>query len=304
MNDSKDQSDTYSTFRYFSNKFINKNERVLEKVWDEVNDYYRRFCEWYYDRVLYHKIGYLIYVGEQIEELMNASRRKAKSMFKEYLNSKIRNKLKNVNIDELECGDKDKKTIRSVMLLYNIETMLKNKNENSRFPFSIFANNKWDIEHITAIKSELPQNSKQQDNWINDSRDYVEDKELLKKIEVYYQKKEDFQELYEDIISYFNKNISENEGINDISNLTLLDSSTNRGYKNAVFPVKRATIINREKQGTFIPICTKNVFLKYISEYPPKMSFWTDDDRKNYYNDIKSTLRNYLSLDEEITNGY
>lgn len=302
MNDSKDISDTYSTFRYFSNKFINKNEQVLKTVWDEVNDYYRRFSEWYYDRELYHKIGYLIYEGEHIGELMNASREKAKSKFKDYLDSKIRNKLKSVNIEELECGDKN---IKSILLLYNIETMLKNKNESSRFPFSIFVNNKWDIEHITAVKSEIPQNPRQQENWINDSKDYiVDDIELLNRIKEYNQTKDGFQELYEDIVSYFNKDISEDEGINDISNLTLLDSSTNRGYKNAVFPVKRATIIKREKNGTYIPLCTKNVFLKYISEYPPKMSFWTQDDRQNYYNDLKNTLKNYLPLDEEVINEY
>lgn len=300
MNDSKDKSDTYSTFRFFSNKFINKNEQVLKTVWDEVNDYYRRFSEWYYERELYHKIGYLIYEGEHIEELISASRKKAKSEFKDYLDSKIRNKLKNVDIEEIEYGDKN---IKKILLLYNIETMLKNENENSKFPFSIFANNKWDIEHITAVKSEIPQNPKQQENWINDSKGYIDDKDLLKRIEEYCQNKDGFQELHEDIVSYFNKDINQDDGINDISNLTLLDSSTNRGYKNAVFPVKRATIINREKSGTYIPLCTKNVFLKYISEYPPKMSFWTEDDRTNYYKDLKHILKNYLPMDKELTNG-
>jgi len=44
-----------------------------------------------------------------------------------------------------------------------------------------------------------------------------------------------------------------------------LDAETNRSYKNAVFPVKRREILNRDRDGTFVPLCTKNVFLKCYS---------------------------------------
>jgi hypothetical protein len=83
--------------------------------------------------------------------------------------------------------------------------------------------------------------------------------------------------------------------LNDISNLALLDSETNRGYKNAVFPLKRMTIINREKAGTFIPLCTKNVFLKYFSDYPPKISFWSQEDKENYLKDIERVMSPYFT---------
>ena len=49
----------------------------------------------------------------------------------------------------------------------------------------------------------------------------------------------------------------------NISNLALLDDETNRGYGNAMFFIKRKKIIENDKQGIFVPICTKNVFLKY-----------------------------------------
>jgi len=62
-------------------------------------------------------------------------------------------------------------------------------------------------------------------------------------------------------------------------------------------PLKRKTIIDREKAGTFIPICTKNVFLKYFSSYPPKISFWTQEDRENYYNDLENILSKYIGED-------
>ena len=104
---------------------------------------------------------------------------------------------------------------------------------------------------------------------------------------------EEFEELFTDIVAHFNSHL-EDQDINDISNLALLDSETNRGYKNAVFPFKRNTIIEKDKQGKFIPICTKNVFLKYFSQYPPKISFWTQDDRDKYYEDLENVLDNFL----------
>src|SRR5690606_41975657 len=80
---------------------------------------------------------------------------------------------------------------------------------------------------------------------------------------------------------------------NDISNLVLLDARTNRSYKNAVFPVKRNTIIEREKEGTFIPICTKNVFMKFYSNSVNQMTFWGDTDREKYLSDIINTINTY-----------
>jgi len=105
--------------------------------------------------------------------------------------------------------------------------------------------------------------------------------------------KDDFVSLFNDILMHFDEDIDEGE-IHHISNLALLDSKTNRGYKNAVFPVKRKTIIERDKSGVFIPICTKNVFLKYFTDYPPKISFWTQEDRDKYLEDLKVVLSDYM----------
>ena len=106
-----------------------------------------------------------------------------------------------------------------------------------------------------------------------------------------------FIPLFEAIIDHFNQYIVP-EDVNGISNLALLDESTNKSYKNAVFPLKRKTIIDLDKSGEFIPLCTKNVFLKYFSDYPPKISFWTQDDRDKYEEDLKRVLSEYLEVIE------
>lgn len=296
MNEEEDKDDAYSTFRFFSKKFQSKNKKTLEKNWKEVKDYYQRFYEWFNERELYHKIGFLIYVNTcSIKELYKKSSSLTKREFREHLDELIKASLSSVSLEELQYGDKN---VKSVLLLYNILTMLNSSKDNSYFPFEIFRNENWDIEHITSVKDTLP--DKNRADWLNDAIAFVDEtkedgkklKEKAKNFNVNDDEK--FKLLFEEIVNHFNSEINDDD-INDISNLTLLDSETNRGYKNAVFPLKRKTIIRRDKEGVFIPICTKNVFLKYFSEYPPKISFWTQDDREKYENDIFKILNNYLN---------
>lgn len=67
-----------------------------------------------------------------------------------------------------------------------------------------------------------------------------------------------------------------------LGNLTLLDSNTNRSYKNAPFQEKRAVIIDRESKGQFVPLCTKNVFLKVYSVSLGDMELWNMADKRDY----------------------
>ena len=105
--------------------------------------------------------------------------------------------------------------------------------------------------------------------------------------------------LIEDIYGYFSNAKEEGEAfdIDNLSNLALLDSSTNRGYGKAPFPQKRSTIIKRDEQGVFIPLCTRNVFLKYYSPHTNSLLFWSATDRKNYLDKIEETLKNFKSYE-------
>jgi uncharacterized protein with ParB-like and HNH nuclease domain len=298
INEEPDPNDNYDTFRFFSKKFSKGSNEELTNNWNVVKRYFQRFSEWFYERELYHKIGFLISTeSTSIKELYLKSDNISKSEFKKYLDSLIKNELKNIDINELQYSDG--KDVRKVLLLYNILTMLASSKDNSYFPFDLYKNEKWDIEHITSVKDKLPEKNKKQ--WIEDAIIFIgnetnQEKELRTKIGAWKEEDEnEFKLLFEEIVTYFNAELREDDDINDLSNLTLLDSATNRSYKNAVFPFKRKTIINRDKQGIFIPICTKNVFLKYFSEYPPKISFWSQEDRENYENDLHNVLNSYLA---------
>ena len=66
---------------------------------------------------------------------------------------------------------------KTILLLYNIQTMLNNANDNSLFPFDIFKNEKWDIEHITSVKDKIPDTTQQKCNWLEDATKFIEKKE-------------------------------------------------------------------------------------------------------------------------------
>ncbi len=297
INDEKDYNDDYSIFRFFNKKFVKKNQETIEDNWLEVKKYFQRFQEWFEERDLYHKIGYLIAIESiTIVDLYNRSINLSKTEFRTLLDDAIKSDLKNVTLESLQYGDK---RVKKVLLLYNILTMLNNENDNAYFPFDIYKNEKWDIEHITSITDDIP---KQKSSWLNDAKVFIDTskedgKELKTRADTCdCENDTEFEALFTDIVNHFNFHLKDGD-INDISNLALLDSETNRGYKNAVFPLKRKTIIDREKKGTFIPICTKNVFLKYFSSYPPKISFWTQEDRDNYYKDLAKVLEDYIEKD-------
>lgn len=297
MNDKDDKKDPYATFRFFSGKFQKNTNEIIGKNWQEIKDRFQRFNEWYYERDLYHKIGFLITINEEtkIKELYEESCNSTKKEFRAHLDQLIINSFKDVSRQDLQYGNKN---VKKTLLLYNIIVMLNSPKDNSYFPFEIFKNQNWDIEHITSIKESMPVTFDERHKWIDDAKVFIdsskEGKKLLTRIGKEDLKVDDkFKTLFEDIVSHFNSNVND-EDINDISNLTLLDAETNRSYKNAVFPLKRKTIIDRDKQGVFIPICTKNVFLKYFSQYPPKISFWTQEDRENYEKDLFNTLKTYL----------
>jgi hypothetical protein len=277
-------------FREYHKRFTTNTEETITKNWKDVKRYFQTLQDWFENRELYHKIGFLITTGEDVNKLIEESRQKDKIAFINWIDDNIKNKFSKIQIDDLEYK-KNIDSIRKVLLLHNIQTMLNNEKENSRFPFNRYKKERWDIEHIHAIETEAPKTEQHQKDWLNQAKEFIDKTDLITRIDNY--SKETFEQLFNDILNYFDEN-GKHEDINDLSNLVLLDKGTNRGYKNAVFPVKRATIIQKEKTGTFVPVCTKNVFMKYYSPKIEQMTFWGETDRMEYFNDIKTVLKNYL----------
>ena len=189
--------------------------------------------------------------------------------------------------------------VREILLLHNIQTMLNNGNETNRFPFDRFKKEFWDVEHIHAIATEVKVKKENQPDWLRNNFFKTENhldgvknsqiEQIMNSGHTIDEKEFDY------LIDYV---LGEED--NNLQNLCLLDRGTNRSYKNDSFKEKRKKIIEREMEGTFIPICTKNVFMKYYSANVKDIEVWNENDRTSYLKKIQEVISQYLPQ-KEIT---
>ena len=327
------ESDKLRTFLQFSS-WLENNEINVSEEWLEIKRVFMVLEEWFNDRSLYHLNGYLIHQGHDIKNIFKTrDKSHSKSEFKTRLLNKIVQsvfsdsqnpsqsfeELKNIIETRLSSlsyeSNKQHNQIRGVLLLFNIVSLLNSPSSNARFEFERYKLDKWDIEHIRSVASDMPKNQDTQKRWLEQIVDYISDDDVVvqekhlsdKQLTAAQSIKEQatrlnsasfdysqFAKLYEDFIQLYNPN-SDDEVDNSIGNLTLLDSGTNRSYKNAIFPIKRKCIIELDKQATYVPLCTKNVFLKYYSKNVDKMLFWEDKDSSDYQQAMLYTFTDFFS---------
>ncbi|KAA6324126.1 hypothetical protein EZS27_026510, partial [termite gut metagenome] len=313
-------SEYYHTFNEFQKNFSSlkkDNKPDIDKIWLEIKKYFLTFEEWFKDYVLFHYVGFLVDCGKSIDTIKKESENKSKIEFKDYLKGVIKTEV-NRPIDDLEYGDKQ---VKKVLLLFNIQTVLETQKSEMRFPFHKYKLDEWDIEHVRSqTEKEIKGNARME--WSKDILDYFTGfsdivkakEELIKQKEESTNEKaiaicsqliewvcseefddEKFSIIYNEVIEYF-KESSTPENINSIANLALLDAATNRSYKNALFPIKRKRIIENDKNGLFVPIATKNLFLKYYSRKLGEVMYWNTHDGEDYLKAIAETLKDFLPL--------
>lgn len=224
------------------------------------------------------------------------------------------------SIEKLEYGAGKNEEIKNILLLYNISSLeLLEDKTDARFPFDKYKSRDilWDIEHINAIADDRPNDTYDRDNnackiWLENTRavPYINDLRLadgelvtdaidrILEDKLYLPQNEagttTFINVYERIIKYFGDS---EEADNTIANLTLLDSGTNRSYKNAIFPLKRKTILENCTKEIYIPLCTRNVFLKAYLQANDLLK-WTQTDKESYLADIVEKISKYLGLED------
>ncbi len=291
----KNGNDQYSTFRFFSEKFKSKSKDEIDTNWKEIKRIFQTIEEWFTERELYHKIGFLISADSEITDLLKEVKNKQKQEFRKLLDIKIIEKVKCENLKELEYG-KHSYLIRKILLLHNIQTMLNNKEKTTRFPFVRYKDKKigWDIEHIHAIATKVKVKYEDQNSWlINNFAKTEQHTNLELNLQIENAIKEINQIAEDEFQSIIEYVLGDDD--NSIRNLCLLDRGTNRSYKNDSFKNKRNKIIENEKNGTFIPTCTRNVFMKYYSKNLKDIEIWNENDRTDYFEDLKSVVYNSKS---------
>lgn len=311
--------DEHTTFRYFYLYFnLNKhkiNSDWLRQTWLIIKHYFQIFKEWFNELELYHYVGFLVERGEKIESLIKKYNGE-KEAFVNYIKTRIKDKLKGCNNlqQEYEKG-KPKTACYPLLLLYNLQTVIaqnKKLEENKygmsifyKFPFHLMKKENWDMEHIDSDTTNPLTKFSDQKEWLNDCLNEITDQNIKSEIIQFIEAKdqpENFDKLAFKIDQYINKGcerLQEPKKEDDVNqknliwNYCLLDSSTNRSYGNAIFPAKRRRIIQKDKGEngvSFIPPCTKNVFLKYYNQQTNVLRCWERQDAKAYLLDINNVL--------------
>lgn len=332
--------------------------QAVRTIWEKVREIFQTLQEWFDDMELYHYIGYLICMGRRVDEIYkqwNDSDNKS-GFIEKYLTEEIKKTIPYKDIENTVYEVKQegsqfkggsKTNCRPILLLHNLQTVINQnrilsanaKYKNGvfyKFPFHLYKLEGWDVEHIDSNTENGLDNIQSQREWLLNAYFGLQDKTLRDQIQKFfkqyagkaYEQSEDsakqtardeaFTELKHQIEDVGgNDRLSQNEK-NKIWNFTLLDSSTNRSYGNAIFPAKRKVIIGKDQgkkfnsstidengqivlgsaensPSAFIPPCTRYVFLKYYNTASFDPNVWTRNDAEAYKDNIIEVLKNFLS---------
>ena len=304
-----DNRDAYYTF--FKIADFGKN-MDLEDLWRKIQQTFLMLKDWYENHELYHKIGYLIASGKKtLQDIFKKSDNKTKQEFRALLDSFIRESITiQGNYADLDYQKPlDSKRISTLLLLFNVESVRLNGEHTQWFPFDKFKFDRkgkvaWSLEHIHAQQSEGLRTQEMWKEWLKLHIPSVrtisnDDGELAEAMQEAIEKKtlgsQEFNDLQKKVVDLLSVQ-GNAEYLHSISNLALLRSDNNAALCNSTFDVKRNLIIKMDKEGKYIPFCTKMVFLKYYTPSEDnQLHFWGQSDRIAYIKEINHVLEPYLS---------
>lgn len=340
--------DKYRTFRVYYECYKSQKDKFLE-LWLFIKEIFDIWREWYNHPELYHYVGYVLTEKTKtLEYLVKKWLELTREAFIAEVKTIIWKHIKEKKCEDIERNyykdNKDtKRDCIPLLLLHNVETvveqnkiLINNKQYQLgvfyKFPFHLYKIENWDVEHIdSATENELVDDDSQK-NWILSAYQCLseEDKKVVNdKLKLFFREDKDrdnnddnsisFSEIYKEITEKLKlkSSNSDSEWKNKVQNYVLLDSSTNRNYKNAIFPDKRSHIVGKEKgdhkiaywnkeeskidtkeekfKSAFVPICTKNVFQKTYSTMLGNPTIWDGTDSEDYKKELENTLKKFIN---------
>ena len=310
----------YTTLDGLSSKEL---QSTVADLWTDITDTFNTLQDWYETPEIYNYVGYLIQSGMSLTEIYKKYEDKRKdnteSTVEDFL-SQLEDNIKAVlpkNCVEVQDDGKpriitvypDRPNLRRILLLLNVDMLsrqLKEIRENDemylgdanvfKFPYDLYKSQNWDIEHIDSATTNQLKDKEAQKCWVLGN---IEDSKIV--VTEAIQKKIDNGE-WEDLVGIIqSQEGEEQENKNFIGNLTLLDSSTNREYGNALFRKKRKYIIDKAKNGRYVLPCTQYVFMKFFDDdnVTESRTRWTKEDKEKYHDFIFDQLKRFLPFNQD-----
>ncbi len=294
-------------FNYFNDKFDGLGEQdvanAIQNEWEDIMTIFSVLQDWYSDVICYNLIGLLNqFDGSKLPfyfyKFLTMKEDDSREQFKEWLKTQVTEQFNSITFNDgrLALYYPDSR-IFNLLLLLNINHLNKQAEESKdtniihKFPFDVFKDKKWDIEHIDSFTSNDLDKDNDKKEWVITAVEdlQINDDELNAYIE---------NEEWDKAIIYIKYVAKENEvpdeSKNHISNLTLLDAETNRSYGNSLFVTKRKRIMERIIAGKFVPTTTTYVFMKLFDEKGTSRSIWGESDMEKYHEYICTELKDYL----------
>lgn len=333
----------YKTFRSDRAKF--------NQLWIKAKDVISTWQLWYEDVTMYHLLGFLLFLFPNNFSLKELYDKWQSLIYDDFLYNYIAKFIKVNLIDKFnpkhEYITKDKngkikdhkREAFPYLLLMNVLYVLRQNTSHLnnplyrqgvfyKFPFHLLKKeikkpgDGWDVEHIDSATTNSLDQWKAQKEWILSSylslsEDKREELNRNENLSIFFnsgsddESEETFKSLASTISRWIEPAGEKYPEKNRIYNFALLDSSTNRGYKNAIFPTKRQHIRNKtigkllyadwdkdkiiikaeKKKSAFVPPCTLNVFTKHYSFMPGTFLRWTLSDALDYEKEINALFK-------------
>lgn len=279
-------------------------------VWDRVVDLHARVVGWFEDRATFHKIGYLVSTGVRLDQLLRDAETRTKSALDAHLTELIRRSIGLAPSGVLELSyERHAKKLERLLLLANVETVTRMEHSSGRYSFHMHRAGSWSLEHIHAQNAEALVRVEQWLEWLQQHAEALRElpvadvpsrDALVAKLRSVGGKitREQFHALASEVEAMFGEAEAETSlhGVHSIANLALLDASANAALNNAVFEVKRRRILELDRQGAYLPECTRRVFLKYYTDAgAQQLHFWSSQDREAYLDALLDPERGVLA---------
>ena len=285
----------FRTFFYF-NDLINGNEsedsyKESKIIWEKVRKVFHIMEGWFNDSVMYNLIGYhrAANGGKTLCEIYKKfCEEKSKNEFKKWLVDECKNHIDYPDGFMQLRYDENKDKVFNLLLLFNIATLNGRPQEAVKFSYANFHKYNWDVEHIS------PQNPKNDDDLKKVVKKFKDNDYLKILIDALNKEEKDTKIIEEERAKYF----ATGDDLMGIQNLTLLSAHDNRGIGNKFFFEKRQKLQEYYQQGSFIPACSMNVFMKFYSDNPEQMAFWDKKDRESYKNKIEQTITKFFGNEQ------
>lgn len=274
------------------------------EFWKRIVALHAQILGWFEEPRWHNKIGFLVACGKTIRDILLLSQGQGKQAFEKALVARI-NETLNLKSDDL--GDlsyensSGKTTLQRLLLLFNVEIC------REHFPFKEHVDTRWSLEHIHAQNAQDLTRVEQWQVWLQEHENALqtilsgnndaeiesltdEIGEAMRRLADSQFRREQFNDLSGRIQRTLSGGLLE-EADHGIRNLALLSHSANAALSNAVFEVKRQKVLEMDKRGDYIPMATRNVFLKYYSPADRlQLHFWSPADKDAYFLAIKDTL--------------